>query len=495
MLNLTGYVLRMLGLLGIGCGVLVTASVGIGSFNQSEVYAAISRDSQERWIYLLDPERLLKLRILPHVDRSEITNIRDQWAIGLGSLGRFYIQTLERDENGKKLLNVLYLHDVRTGTTSRLIDKPPDLYVGLPIDSPSVASPDGRYISFVDYSRGDLYVLDGQTLEARQVIDISDLGFSYTSNTSTQRVSYSPVWGGLEGRTITYSWDDTLFVWTVGDDQPRTFQFPGKSVGFSSWSGDGKTLLVQSGESSNPDEMFAARIDLETNEVEMVMEDVGRTTWLCGGRFLSYTSLREEDQADSDDETTTSTFMGHLVDTHTGTTFNLDDVPQFTGIDHQYMWMNMYDCDQPESVTIWHQLDNPAPGQNQLYGLPSRLYAFYLLNTRTQELVKIADSAHAIYWRPDLRQYVYYAPGDQDTRVLYTFAPSADAQPIKMGQFRPNHLVVSPLPSNDFEYLVDLENSSSSGFDGRLVRIDMQTGEEVYLTPHNVSVEYPSRWD
>lgn len=494
-LILTRHILRMLALWVIGCGLFVTAAMGIGSLNRTDVFAAPTRDSDERWIYLLDPERLIKLRILPRVDTRKITNIQPQWGV---SPGRFYIRTLERGEDGIKRIDVLYLHDVLTGDTTRLISRSSDLYVGLPIDSPSSTSPDGRYITFVDYSRGDVYVLDVQTNEARHVIDISSYGLSSTPNGSTPRVIYSPFWGP-DGRTMTYSWDDTLFLWRTDDEQPRTFQFPGKKVGFSFWSTDGKTLIVQSGESSNTAEMFAAHIDLDTNQVEVVMEDVGRTTWMCGDRFLTYNTLRDPDvgdQGEIEDDASTSTFVGHLVDTYSDTTLNLDDLPQFKGADHQNVWMYIYNCDETEWVMIQHRLDNDASGQNQPYVLPSsRLYAFYLLNTQTREVVKVADTAHTMYWRPDLKQYIYFAPGDQNTQVIHTFALSANAQPVKIGQFTPKNLSISPVPSHDFKYMIGIESGPSSGFDGRLVRIDVQTGEEVYLTPHNVFVGYPSRWD
>jgi len=173
----------------------------------------------------------------------------------------------------------------------------PDFYASTP-------SPDGRYLTEVDWITGDLSLIDLVTGELRHVTDKGPWEDSYSY---AQSAVFSP-----DGRRIAYTWFndevDGYEIWTIGPDgsEPRVLLRHEADVAYfqiEDWSLDGANLLVQVRKSEGTTEL--ALVSAGDGSVRVLKtpfgdDYAGMAVLSPDGRYVAYDQPPRKGSLDSD---------------------------------------------------------------------------------------------------------------------------------------------------------------------------------------------------
>jgi Tol biopolymer transport system component len=173
----------------------------------------------------------------------------------------------------------------------------PDFYASTP-------SPDGRYLTEVDWTTGDLALIDLVTGELRHVTDKGPWEDSYSY---AQSAVFSP-----DGRRIAYTWFndevDGYEIWTIDPDgsEPRVLLRHEPDVAYlqiEDWSLDEANLLVQVRRTDGTTEL--ALVSARDGSVQVLktpfgQDYAGMAAFSPDGRYVAYDQPSREGALDSD---------------------------------------------------------------------------------------------------------------------------------------------------------------------------------------------------
>jgi Tol biopolymer transport system component len=171
------------------------------------------------------------------------------------------------------------------------------IWSGPEADTCGAPSPDGKYLSFVDWSTGDLAVRDLKTGKNRR---LTDKGPWEKSSDEAESSIWSP-----DGNQIAFEWlcaggnYDELRVMGLSGSQPRTLYRAGKGEWASlyDWSPDGKQILA-----SIPGEKLAliSVADGSIRILKTLSRDPSKAKLSPDGRYIIYDTPQSTDSLDRD---------------------------------------------------------------------------------------------------------------------------------------------------------------------------------------------------
>lgn len=169
------------------------------------------------------------------------------------------------------------------------------------LQSAEALSPDGRYISFVDWNTGDLATYEIATGKIRY---LTNKGSWDKSNEFAQEHTWSP-----DSREISYVWyigDKAVEIRIIGLNgaKPRTLYSPGEGgwTEVCDWSPDGKEILAYAGEKDKKPQLVAISVaDGSLRPLEIRGNRwPGNPRFSPDGRYIVYHSEQAEKTTDRD---------------------------------------------------------------------------------------------------------------------------------------------------------------------------------------------------
>ncbi len=169
------------------------------------------------------------------------------------------------------------------------------------IDDSGEISPNGKFLSYIDWSTGDLAVYEITTGNKRKLTNIGQ-GSNY------HQYAYSPIWSN-DGSRIYYAYfvsPNLSEIRTIGlnNSQPQTIckiKEPGKWLQIRDLSSDGKSILATL-ESQNSTEIIIAPISDTTYQLikELSTPHADHPTFTKDGKAIVYDYLQNTDSKDHD---------------------------------------------------------------------------------------------------------------------------------------------------------------------------------------------------
>lgn len=184
-----------------------------------------------------------------------------------------------------------------SGPSTRQVWTGPDLdYMGSP-------SPDGKYLSFVDWNTGDLAIRDLETGENRR---LTNKGPWEKSEEYAEYSRWSP-----DGKQIAYDWYDgkcctDLHVIALGEGKPRILLDYNNDEWFQTqdWTPDGKQILIFVQKENGTGQIVLVSAADGTTTVVKTIEQRGlfphKMRISRDGRYIAYHRSEEESASDSD---------------------------------------------------------------------------------------------------------------------------------------------------------------------------------------------------
>lgn len=487
MLNLTKYVLRVAIFTLCLSAVGVAVSTGVGRFSTSNLYTALGLPTNQppRFTYLIDPDRLLKLRVYPPFDPETIWTIQPRW----DRPGQAYVwQRLRGDTFGDDS-TVLYLQDILTGQVERLLDtRDNTLDVMVPVQESPFVSPNGRYFAFGRLATGDIYVLDREHDELHQVLNFS------ASSSSVQRsaVGYSSPRWSPDSQRIAYARSNALFLLSPNGDKPLEIKMAGNALTFGQWTDDSQTVLLSSLSVLGNGGSFPSRYDVGANHLDIIDEvnpSAMMLNWHCNGRWLSYLVPREIDSQTHLPRGRPPLFAGYIRDMESGEVMELDTL---LGLPTMAM-------SGSKPVTDVSAIASLACGDAPImlvYGVVSKevtdaqsnprpqpaSQVLNLLHLTTKTVIPLTSAGWFQGWDEDTNTVIYATDEGNNLRKLYKRQMAEDSKAIEIGRYTYESQNIIAEFSSDYRYMLVIEGIPQINSDGRLKKIDLQTGQAVYLT-------------
>lgn len=471
--------LRLSFLWSVASVLVVIVTIALGSFIPSERYGATvnALSPSPKFIYLIDLKRALTMQVYPPLESSTVKNIQMHWP----STGEAYLWQQTAGVDAAKPTNVLYLMNLLTGDLETLINSSQngvDAY--FPQDSP-VTSPDGRYFAYGIYSTGKIFILDRQTKAIRLALDLSEqrrseaeLGFS------------SPQWSP-DSQYLAFSSGDTLYLINPNENAPPPLkiQRPNQSLVQAQWTTNSDTMWVSSwvGQASPP-----IRFNLTTHQIEEMDEIDASATQVfayCDDRWLTYVVPREVNSQTGFPVGNPPRFAGYIRNMETGEVLTLETMlpPETPDV----MWMDVIDCEDTPTALIMGRLEGDLSSSQ-----PS-LNAIYLMDLKSHAITLVSPMGQMHAWDTDSQTLVYSIVEESGEETLYKYQLQADSQPVKLGAYPTGSTIVDF--SNDYSTLLVAEDRQFFG--RRLIRVDLHTGAQVYITQSREEISTPQLipWD
>ncbi|HUU13614.1 MAG TPA: hypothetical protein VM182_07875, partial [Terriglobia bacterium] len=190
-----------------------------------------------------------------------------------------------------------------TTLTARRLENPP-------ADAPmGEVSPDGRYLSFMDWQTGDLALRDLQTGKDRR---LTNEGTEGQENPTVSQQAYESTWSP-DGKSIAYAWyigsgaEARVQLRVVGLDggKPRVLSHydSAEELGSFDWSPDAKQILAILSRKNGPRQMaLVSTADGSTRVLTDIKSEIFPTTMRFSpdGRYVAYDLLPDETSPERD---------------------------------------------------------------------------------------------------------------------------------------------------------------------------------------------------
>lgn len=475
---------------GLGCGwrlvrllcvcisisaLLVTVTMALGSFSTSDLYSAMGLPPNQppRYIYLIDPDRHLKMRVYPPFDPETIWTIQPRW----DQPGQAYVwQRLRGDTFGDDA-TVLYLQDIRTGQIERLLDtRENTLDVAVTVQESLFVSPNGRYFAFGRWMTGDIYVLDRELGEVHQVLNLS----ANSSPVQGGALGYSSPRWSPDSQRIAYTRNDMLFILSPDGDEPSEIKMPGNAVHNGQWADDSQTVLIASFASTV---LFPSRYDVAANQLETI-GDIDPTalmsSWHCDGRWLTYLVSREINPYTNLPSGNPPLYAGFIRNMENGEVIELDTI--LAAEAQNVISIQSLNCGEPSLMLIYSQVSEEVAAARAIPRPTFESRILTLLDLTTKEAVPLTSAGWFQRWHEKTQTLIYATDEGNNVRKVYKRQMGVDAKSVEIGTYTydPQHSITAF--SNDYRYMLVIEGIPQINSDGRLKKIDLQTGQQVYLT-------------
>lgn len=479
-MRLMPHCLRLIALICACFTVLTLTSTVVGSFIPSDRFSAVSVPTNRppRFTYLIDPGHLLKIEVEPPFDPQTTWNIQPIW----DQPGQTYIwQRLAGEKFGDDS-TVLYLQDILTGHSERLIDtRENTLDFSVPVQEIPIVSPNGRYFAFGGFAAGNIYVLDTETQDVRQVLNLSPSQLSVNQQGVFR-------FGGLiwspNSAYIAFSYRASLYVLSPDGRPPLEVTIPGWDSGqgalVGAWSADSQTVLLSSPMNSGQP---PSRIDVNTQRVEVIEDESGidktavQVNWHCDGRWLTYLVPRDVNPRTGLPSGNPPLFAGYIRDMESGEDLALDTILASSAGGTDVTLIRSLVCGDAPVMLISGQVPE---GASESQPQPSRVLNMLHLSTKT--VTPLTAAGWVLGWDDATKTLTYTTDEGNNLRTVYTRQTDFDAEAIRMGQYTytPENTLIDF--SNDYRYMLVVEGSQQVSYEGRLKKVDLQTGAQVYLT-------------
>lgn len=484
LVHITKYVLRIAIFILCLSAVGVTLSAGGGRFIPSDRFMAVGGPTAHQppqFFYLLDANRLLKMRVYLPFDPKTVVNIRERW----DQPEQVYLWQRVREASSGDNATVLYLLDVLTGQFERLIDtRETALDVIVPTQENPYLSPNGRYLAFGRWATGDIYILDRESDEIHQVLGLSDrLPRAQEAALGHSAPNWSP-----NSERIVFWHNGVLFILSAEGDDPLEINLSGKVVHYGLWTEDSQTVLLSS---YTPDfGLVPIRYDIAANRLDFMdeTEPPSRTAmWDCNERWLTYLVPRETDPNTNLPVGDFPLFAGFIRDMEREEVLELDTI--LPAESQNVLYIRSLTCGEYPLMLIGGQVSKEAAEASSYPTLSLGSQSLMLFDTGTKTVIPLTTAGWFQRWDEATQTLIYAADEGNNVRKLYKRSSDLDAEAVEIGTYSYNSDDFDTNFSSDYRYMVVIEEIPQITFDGRLRRVDLQTGEHVYLTGPDVLIE------